>query len=328
MSSLTQTKPNPFLRNHFIRDAIAQAIHETMAVDPAVCLFGEGAEVKQHYDAPNILRDFPDRVTTMPICEDGSTNFAVGTSLLGVKPIVDVISADFLYRTLDSIANTAAKLNFVSGRDHTVVIRAEFLLGGPTTGQRPEAIFAHIPGLRVVIPSTPRDAYGLMLTALQEPGVTLLFEDRMVQDDLLSDSDHRLLGPIGFGCAHERMNGNYRPDLTIVSYGLMAQRVESVLKAHPMNVDFWDLRSIYPIDWFEILTAVRRSKKLLIVEPDITYGGVGAEIAATVAEEVFDVRVRRLGASRDTVPASMSLHAQMLPTEEEIFDAIRDCIQS
>ena len=168
MLSLAEPKlRNPFARNHILRDALGQALYDAMRVDGAIHLFGEGCEVKVHYDAPAIERDFAERCHTLPISEDGNVNFAVGASLLGVKPVVDVISMDFLFRCFDSIANTAAKLDFVTGKPHTIVIRAETLLGGPTTGQRVESFFTHIPGLRVALPSTPHDAYGPIL----EPGV-------------------------------------------------------------------------------------------------------------------------------------------------------------
>ena len=325
MQSLVTPKRDPWSRNHLIRDAIGQAIYDRMVSDPSVHLFGEGCHVKVHYDAPNIERDFSDRVHTLPISEDGNVNFAVGASLLGVKPVVDVITADFLYRAMDAICNTAAKANFVRPDQPpgTIVIRAEFLTGGPTTGQRPEALFTHIPGLNVVIPSTPRDAYGLMRTALDTPGVTLCFEDRMIEDGLIEEHDRRCYAPIAMGYAHERRHGDLKPDVTVVVYGLMRQVVEKALD--PMlNIDLLDLRTIYPIDWVQIKASVRRSRRLLIIEPDVQYGGVGAEIAATVVEEMPWVQVKRLGGPRATIPAAMHLHGQMMPTEEQIRDAVEN----
>lgn len=335
---LQKPSPSPFARNHLIRDAISDALYEAMRKDPSIYMLGEGAWVKQHYDAPRLLEAFRDRVVTLPISEDGNTNFAVGASLLGIKPVVDVIAADFLYRTLDSICNTAAKLNFVLGPGRTpstIVIRAEFFLGGPTTGQRPEALFAHIPGLRVVIPSTPHDAYGLMQTALTTPGVTLFFEDRMIDDAMLQGGDLSYPSePIPFGAALWRVQGQ-RSTALIVTYGLMRQVVEGLLRRYqfsgdrydgnyPMLCDLLDLRSIYPVHWWLIEKLLERSGRLLIVEPDVTYGGVGAEIAAQIAERMPHVRIKRLGAPRQTIPASMALHPRMMPTEQEIEDAIRN----
>ena len=323
MQLLTTPKREPWSRNHLLRDAIGQAIYDRMVSDPSVHLFGEGCHVKVHYDAPNIERDFSDRVHTLPISEDGNVNFAVGASLLGVKPVVDVITADFLYRAMDSICNTAAKMNFVrpDQSPSTIVIRAEFLTGGPTTGQRPEALFTHIPGLNVVIPSTPRDAYGLMRTALDTPGVTLVFEDRMIEDGLIEEHDRRCYAPIGIGYAHERQHGDFQPDATVVVYGLMRQVVEKALGS-VLNIDLLDLRTIYPIDWSQIKFSVQRSRKLLIVEPDVQYGGVGAEIAATIAQELPGVQVKRLGGRRQTIPAAMEQHHKMMPSEDEVRHAV------
>jgi len=335
-----QQKKSPFNRNHLIRDAIGTAIHEGMGRDAAIHLFGEGAHVKVHYDAPDIERDFPDRVHTLPISEDGNTNFAVGASLLGVKPVVDIITADFLYRAMDSICNTAAKQNFLREKQSTVVIRAEFLTGGPTTGQRPEALFAHIPGLNVVVPSTPWDAYGLMRTALRTPGVTLFFEDRMVEDDEFSNSnglwgkDIPLMEPIPFGMSSWALRGQ-RSNVTILTYGVMRQVVQRALAPYEFNHDYYadeypmlcdviDLRCLYPIDWDFIKKMLDRTGRLLIIEPDVQYGGIGAEIAATIAEEMPHVRVKRLGVPRATIPASKSLHDRMLPSEEQIVNAIRN----
>ena len=331
----TVTKRSPFVRNHEIRDAIGQAICDGMSQDESIHCFGEGCEVKMHYDAPQIERDFAHRIHTMPISEDGNVNFAVGTALLGVKPVVDIISADFLYRCMDSIANTAAKLDFVSGQEHTIAIRAEFLMGGPTTGQRPEALFTHIPGLRVVIPSTPRDAYGLMRTALATPGVTLFFEDRMIQDGEFTDNEMSEPEPLPLGVANWSVRG-LRGNVTILTYGLMHQVVKRALapydirhydvgdKAFQLQCDVIDLVSLYPIHWQFITKMTERTGKLLIVEPDVTYGGIGAEIAAYFQERRPHVKVRRLGAPRTTIPASMALHGKMMPTEEEIISAIRN----
>lgn len=315
------TKPNIFSRNHLIRDALGQALYDAMSQDSSIHLFGEGAHVKVHYDAPNIEADFPDRVHTMPISEDGNTNFAVGASLLGVKPVVDVIGADFLHRTLDSICNTAAKLNFTrpDQEPRTIVIRSEFLTGGPTTGQRPEALFTHIPGLRVVVPSTPWEAYGIMRSALVTSGVTLVFEDRMIEDEDDSGFEGGFFCPLGVASWCQR---GLWSDPTILTYGVMRQVAERVIRKHNIQCTLIDLRSLSPIDWPFIEEKLSRCSKLLVIEPDITYGGIGAEILAHVAEEMPWVKVKRLGAPMATIPAAMSLHGEMLPGEKEILDAI------
>ena len=330
----TAIKASPFNRNHLLRDAAAQAIYECMADDPAIHLFGEGAWVKNYYDAPRIYKDFGGRIVTMPIAEDGSMNFACGAALMGTKPIVNVIAGDFLYRAMDGIVNTAAKLNFM-GAEHTFVIQAEFLLGGPTTGQRNEALFTHIPGLQVVIPSTPHDAYGLMRTILRKPGVTLFLEDRMVQDDgPWANGDRDLAGDVSVGATSWRVKGQ-RGNVTILTYGVMRQVVERALAPFKFNGDYCDddylmlcdvidLCSLYPLDWRFIVKMLERTGRVLIVEPDVVYGGIGAEIAATLHERRPHIKVKRLGAPKVTAPASQALHHRLLPTEEEILAAVRD----
>lgn len=318
-------KSSPFARNHLLRDAVSQAIYECMSDDPSIYLYGEGAWVKQYYDAPRIYKDYQSRIVTMPISEDGNLNFAVGASLLGVKPIVNVISGDFLYRAMDSIVNNAAKLNFTGG-EHTLVIQAEFLLGGPTTGQRNESLFCHVPGLRVVMPSTPRDAYGLMRSVLAEPGVTLFLEDRMVQDDGPWEvEDLELSGRLSVGDCRVRTN---RQDIkitniTVLTYGVMRQVVARAVVQSPVLCTVIDLCSLYPLDWRVIEESVVRTRKVLIVEPDIVYGGIGAELAATLHETITHVKVRRLGVPRITAPASQALHHKLLPTEEDVIKAIQ-----
>src|SRR4029077_3664362 len=207
---------DPWRRNRLIRDAIYRAIEERMRADPTIMILGEGAAMKTHYDAPNIERDFSDRVLTLPITEDCNTNFAVGLAIAGCKPIVNIITADFCFRSMDSICNTVAKTAYCD-KPRTIVIQAEFMTGGPTTGQRIEGLFACIPGLNVVVPSNPRDAYGLMLTALQTGAATVFFEDRMIEDSTMPTIELANVSPIPFGLSELRYPGG---DVTVASYGL------------------------------------------------------------------------------------------------------------
>jgi pyruvate dehydrogenase E1 component beta subunit len=322
-------KRDPWFRNHLIRDGIGLAIYDQMKLDPSIYLFGEGAHMKVHFDAPPIEKEFSNRVITLPISEDGNTNFAVGASLLGVKPVVDVITADFLYRTLDSICNTAAKINFVTADadfPRTIVIRAEFLVGGPTTGQRLEGIFTHIPGINVALPSAPNDARGLMTTALTRPGVTVYFEDRMIKDAETKpvDKDGGKSVGVPFGKARLRKAGKR---LTIVSYALTLRQVEVLVDRNEIDCDLIDPRTLYPMDYDAICKSVDKTGALLVVEPDVAYSGVGAEIAASVTERCFSAMrkpARRLGAPRSTIPASQGLHEFMLPSDGQILNAIEE----
>lgn len=172
-------------RNRKIRDAIHRALHEEMRARPEIYCLGEGSKVKFHFDAPQILEEFPDRIITMPISEDANGNFAVGMALAGLVPIVDVISSGFLFRCFDSIANTMAKLGAIRGESPTIVVRAEYFGNDLVASQRVDAIFRLVPGLRVAVPRTPREAYEAMREALAMKAVTLLIEERDIPDDTL-----------------------------------------------------------------------------------------------------------------------------------------------
>ena len=322
-------KTSPFQRNRLLRDAIGRALYDAMRADSAIYLLGEGCQVKVHYDYPDIEKDFSDRLLTLPIAEDSSVNFAVGVSLLGVKPVVNLITADFAFRAADSMINTAAKLNFVlpdGEPPRTIVIQAEFLLGGPTTGQRPEALFVHIPGINVVIPSTPRAAYGLMRTALMSPGVTLFFEDRMIRDANFKpwhlDYEQKQFFP--FGAGENRVYAR-DPRIAVLAYGLMCQEVEAVVDQEGMDtVQLVDLQTLFPLNMTYIAHLVHRTRKLLIVEPDVRFGGIGAEIVAQLQEQLdVPFKVVRLGGPREVIPASRAGQARMMPSREQILEAIR-----
>ena len=320
---------NPTInRNHLIRDAIGLGIYDCMKRDSSIYLFGEGASMKMHFDCPAIEKEFPERIVTLPISEDGNTDFAVGASLVGVKPVVDVITSDFLFRTMDGICNTAPKVNFVTEtveEKKTIVIRSENITFGLTTGQRLESLFTHIPGLSVIYPSNPKDARGLMRTALKHPGVTLFFEDREIMDadarpKDLEDPDE----DIPFGRASLVKKGDV---LTVVSYALTLQRARKVIEADNLQdrCDLIDLRSLYPLDMETIRKSVRKTGRLLVIEPDISHAGVGAEVLAEIAESSnlkMSSVPHRLGAPMAMIPASQFLHKELIPTEEKIKRAI------
>lgn len=314
---------DPWFRNRLIRDQLYRATHEAMVLNPNIYLMGEGSGMKVHFDAPQIERDFPGRVITLPISEDGNSNFAVGLSLAGVVPIVDVISSDFLFRTMDAICNTMAKAAAV-GRPRTMIVRAEFMTGGPTSGQRIESLFTHIPGLHVAIPSNPQSAYRCMHAALARKGVTLLFEDRTISDaDVLEKHKVHLDwndGPPS--TARHQVSKNEGPGrrLTVVSYGAATPIVEQALGSEP-GFTLIDLETLYPLDTHTILDEVLNSHaRMLIVEPAQSFMGIGAELAAFTFENLLGdwPWVKRLGAPRMTIPASRDLHSILLPTVETV----------
>lgn len=318
---------DPWFRNRAIRDGIYHAIYEKMQADPSVYIMGEGSHMKVHFDAPQIEKDFGDRVLTLPISEDANTNFAVGLSLAGIIPIVDVISSDFLYRTMDAICNTAAKIGDVNS-PRPIIIRAEFLTGGPTSGQRIESLFAHVPGLNVVVPSNPYDACGLMKTALETKGVTIFFEDRMIEDKTTPDVVRNFQSAPTIPFGQGRLVHHHTPDggsgLTVVSYGLTVRMLEVLFAKKPPEAELIDLRTLYPLDMQTIRESLSRTGSLLVVEPDTKFLGIGAEIVARAAE-TCSLRSKpiRLGGPHITIPASRDLHDRLFPTEAAVLTAIQ-----
>lgn len=320
-------KKDPWFRNQLIRGGIYKAIYEAMEAGPEIHIMGEGSHMKIHFDARYIEEKFPHRVITLPISEDGNSNFAVGLSLAGIVPIVDVISSDFLYRTMDAIANTMAKAAAV-GEARTMIVRAEFLTGGPTSGQRIESLFAHIPGLHVAIPSNPCDAYFMMARALERKGVTVFFEDRMIDDASMPEKYKAL--PDRLDCQRSLMDSKRTArivkdgskNVTVVSYGLPCRIAEDVLANE--DCDIIDLRWISPLDVNTVAESVVRTRKLLVVEPDTLFLGIGAELCAQIAEIVNGVRVKRLGAPHVTIPASRELHDQIMPSAESVYKVFKE----
>ncbi len=180
-------KHDPFARNHLLRDALGRALYEAMSADERVYLMGEGCHIKQTFDAPQIANEFPARCLTLPIAEDAGINMAVGMAIAGLVPVFNVISSDFLFRCMDSIANTCCKLARIR-EAKTIVIQAEYLGdgSGPTSGQVVDPIFRMVPGLLVRVPQNPDEAYAEMRAALNRKAVTLLIEDRNIPDGSFS----------------------------------------------------------------------------------------------------------------------------------------------
>jgi len=236
---------------------------------------------------------------------------------------------------MDSVCNTCATTTYIAGEQaNPIIIRAEFLLFAPSTGQRLEALFAHIPNLNVVVPSNQLDAYHLMLDALGRKEVTIFFEDRMVVDSKTKPADKldyaSRRSPSKIGQARVRKSGGR---LTAVSYALTLQRTEEVLDEHPdWEVELIDLMTVKPFDRQTVLESALKTGKLLVIEPDIVTGGIGAEVVATTVELANklgrDIKVKRVGAPLRTIPASPSLHDLVIPNKARIERALKEMIAS
>jgi 2-oxoisovalerate dehydrogenase E1 component beta subunit len=273
------------------------------------------------------------RVIDTPLAELSIAGVGIGAALYGMRPICEIQFADFIHPAFNQIVNEAAKLCYRSQGEWTVpiVIRAPYgggIGGGLYHSQSVEALFAHVPGLKVVIPSTPYDAKGLLKSAVRDPNPVLFFEPkkgyRLIKGEIPEGDE--ILVPIG----PARVSRPGR-DLSAFAYGMMhhytLQAAEQVA-AEGIEVEVVDLRTLLPVDRKSIVDSVRKTGKALIVYEDNLTGGYGAEVAATLAEQAFtdlDAPVRRLaGPDVPAVPFSHPLQDWFMPDAAKIAQAMRE----
>ncbi|MFJ0800352.1 alpha-ketoacid dehydrogenase subunit beta, partial [Bordetella bronchiseptica] len=271
----------------------------------------------------------PDRIRDTPISEATMANAAVGAALSGLKPVLEIMFMDFMTLTMDALVNQAAKARFMFGGQASVpmVVRTPHgggISAGPQHSQCLEAWFAHIPGLKVVCPSNPADAYGLLKSAIRDPDPVVFVENKALyaaKGEVPDDA-----GPIPLGQARVARAGR---DLTVVSYGAMVHKVERAAEAlarDGIEAEVLDLRSIQPWDEAAVLASLQRTHRLLIVHEAVEAFGVGAEIAARMADIGFDeldAPIVRVAAPFVPVPFAPSLEAQYQPQEADIIAAAR-----
>lgn len=312
--------------------AINRALAECMEEDPMVFLFGEDiAEAGGPFGVTHGLHDRfgSDRIRDTPISEATMANAAVGAALSGLKPVLEIMFMDFMTLTMDALVNQAAKARFMFGGQASVpmVVRTPHgggISAGPQHSQCLEAWFAHIPGLKVVCPSNPADAYGLLKSAIRDPDPVVFVENKALYAAKGEVPDD--VGPIPLGQARIARAGR---DLTVVSYGAMVHKVERAAEAlarDGIEAEVLDLRSIQPWDEAAVLASLRRTHRLLIVHEAVEAFGVGAEIAARMADIGFDeldAPIVRVAAPFVPVPFAPSLEAQYQPQEADIIAAAR-----
>jgi len=310
-------------------EAIRQALWEEMERDERVFLIGE--DIGVFGGAFKVTLGFlerfgPDRVIDTPIAESAIVGAASGAALMGLRPVVEMQFSDFIACAFDQIVNMAAKFRYRTGSNVPIVIRAPFggrIHGGPFHSQCPEAWFVHVPGLKVVAPSTPYDAKGLLKAAIRDPDPVIYFEHKYLYrrvKEKLPEGD--FVVPIG--TATIRVEGR---DLSIITYGAMVQQALEAaarLSTRGMSVEVLDLRSLLPLDRDAIVATARKTGKVLILHEATRTGGVGGEVAAIVAELAFehlDAPVRRLAAPDTPVPYSAPLEEAFLPGADRIVEA-------
>lgn len=312
--------------------AINRALAECMEEDPAVFVFGEDvAEAGGPFGVTRGLhaRFGSDRIRDTPISEASMANAAVGAALSGLKPVLEIMFMDFMTFAMDALVNQAAKARYMFGGQASVplVVRTPHgggISAGPQHSQCLEAWFAHVPGLKVVCPSNPADAYGLMKAAIRDPDPVIFVENKALYAMKGELADNA--GAIPIGKARLVRAGK---DVTIVTYGAMVAKTEraaATLAEQGLDVEVLDLRSIQPWDETAVLESLRRTHRLLIVHEAVEAFGVGAEIAARMADIGFDeldAPIMRVAAPFVPVPFAPSLERQYQPGEEHIIAAVR-----
>jgi 2-oxoisovalerate dehydrogenase E1 component beta subunit len=316
-------------------EAIRQAMDEELARDDSVFVVGEdvGKRGGVFRATQGLFEKYGgERIIDSPLAELSIVGVGIGAALYGMHPICEIQFADFIYPAMNQIVNEAAKMCYRSNGEWTVpmVIRAPY--GGGIGGalyhsQSLEAMFTHVPGLKVVIPSTPYDARGLLKSAVRDPNPVLFFEPkkgyRLIRGEVPDEEYTVPIGPANITRAGS--------DLSVFAYGMMhyyALQAAEQAAGEGIDVEVVDLRTLYPVDCETILHSVRKTGKALIVYEDNHTGGYGAEIAATIAEEAFtylDAPVRRLaGPDVPAVPFSHPMQDWFMPSVEKIAAAIRD----
>jgi 2-oxoisovalerate dehydrogenase E1 component beta subunit len=315
-------------------DAINAALREEMDRDENVFVLGEDVGVKGGVFGATrgLMERFGElRALDTPLSESAIAGVAIGAAMYGMRPIAEMQYADFMLPATNQIINEAAKIRYRSNNDWScpVVIRAPFgggIFGGLYHSQCTESVFFGTPGLKIVAPSTPYDAKGLLKAAIRDPDPVIYFEHkkcyRLIEGEV-PDDDY--IVPIGK--ADVKREGT---DLTVITYGLPVHftlEAAEQLAQEGISVHVLDLRTLQPLDREAIFEAVRRTGKVLIIHEDNKTGGVGAEVAALIAEELLfelDAPIARLcGYDVPAMPISPVLEKFYMLNTEKVKDAIK-----
>ena len=314
-------------------EAVNEALAEELERDPSVILLGEDIGVHGGvFRATDGLhkRFGPERVIDTPIAELGIAGVAVGAAMNGLRPVAEIQFADYIHPAYDQIVNEAAKIRYRSNGafECPIVVRAPFgagVHGGLYHSQSVEALFYHVPGLKVVIPSTPYDCKGLLKSAIRDPDPVLFFEHKKSYrrwKGEVPDGDYT----VPLSQADVKREGD---DVSVITYGIgVHYALEAADRMHDegVSVEVVDLRTIAPMDKATIRRSISKTNKILIVHEDNKTGGVGAEIAATIAEEYFeqlDGPILRVAAADAHLPYAPSLEEAIVPNVDDVLDALR-----
>jgi pyruvate dehydrogenase E1 component beta subunit len=313
-------------------DAIREALAEELRRDARVVILGEDvAEAGTPFKVlAGLVQEFgPDRVIDTPISEAGFTGIGVGAAMTGMRPVVDIMFGDFITLTMDQMANQAAKVHYMSGGMWKVPMVMRTTLGATRRSaaqhsQSLHAWFCHVPGLKVVMPSTPYDAKGLLKTAIRDDNPVIFFEDKMM---------YKLKGPvpaeeytIPLGTADIKRAGE---DITIVATSSMVQvalGAAAMLEEIGISAEVIDPRTLWPLDERALVESAKKTSRAIVIDEGYARYGATAELASVIVEGAFfhlDQPVTRMGAMHVPIPFSPPLEDATVPTERSVFDVAR-----
>ena len=313
------------------RQALNEAFEEEMLRDPSVYLMGE--EVAQFDGAykvtQGLLEKFgPDRVVDTPISEAGFIGLGIGSSMMGMRPVMELMFWSFAYVAFDQIINNAANIRYMSGGliNCPIVIRGPANGGtnvGATHSHTPENFLANVPGLKVACPSTAYDAKGLMKSAIRDNDPVYILENTILYNEFSEIPEEEYLIPLGK--ADVKREGK---DLSIIGHGrpiIQALKTAEILEAeYEISVEVIDLRSIRPLDEKTIMDSVRKTNRVLLVEENKPFCGVGAQIASMIQEQVFDyldAPIGRVSSLDSPAVYSKPLENEQIPNPQRILKA-------
>ena len=322
----------PETRELTLGEAVREALGEEMRRDPRVFICGEDiAEAGTVFKVlTGLVEEFgTERVLDTPISEAGFTGMAVGAAMTGLRPVVDIMFGDFSTLVMDQMVNQAAKIHYMSGGKWKVpmVMRATLGATRRSAAQHSQSLhawFCHIPGLKVVLPSTPYDAKGLMKTAIRDDNPVVFFEDKMM---------YRMKGPvpaddytIPFGVADIKHAGT---DITIVATSSMVQvalGAAKLLEQAGISAEVIDPRTVWPLDEKTLVDSAKKTSRAMVIDEGYGRYGATAEIASVIAEGAFfnlEAPVKRMGAMHVPIPFSPPLEDATVPTEQTVFEAAK-----
>jgi pyruvate dehydrogenase E1 component beta subunit len=308
--------------------ALNRALADELERDPSVCVLGEDVAAGIAQLTLGLAKRFgPDRIIDTPISEQAFTSMATGAALCGMRPVIEFQIPSLLFLVFEQIANQAHKFSLMTGGQVAVPVTYVVPSSGSREGwagqhsDHPYSLFAHV-GLKTIVPATPSDAYGLLVSAIRDDDPTVIFAPALamkVRQDVRAE-----LVPVPIGSARLHRRGT---DVTVVAVGHLVYEALTVASelAGEISVEVFDPRTVYPFDWDALADSVNRTGRLVVVDDSNRFCGFGAEIAATAAEEMRLIAPpRRVGRPEGAVlPFALALDQAVQPNRDQLSAAIR-----